>query len=457
MMSVVHKNQLLEGEVVDLTHEGHGVVKIDAYPIFIPQALIGEHINYKIIKVKKNFAIGKLMEIKKASETRVLPPCDYYNKCGGCQLQHLSYEAQLEMKRNQVVNLFHRKGKMSHVTIHPTIGMDHPWFYRNKSQIPVGGEAQHVEMGYYRQRSHDIINMEKCLIQYHAQNGIMVLLRDLLNQFDIVPYHEMSHKGLVRHVVIRKGYHSDEIMVTIVINGTELPYAREIIDTLVTAFPQIKSIKININKEKTNVIMGAKSKTLYGEDTISDTLGELQFKINDKSFYQINVLQTEKLYRTAVMYAGLTGKEIVLDAYCGIGTIALSMAHQAQHVFGVEVVPEAIEDAQRNAQLNHFMNTTFVAGSAEKVILEWQKQGIRPDVVTVDPPRKGCDTTFIETLNQLEPAKIVYVSCNPSTQLRDIQLLLNKYELVEITPVDMFPHTTHVETVALLTRKQNDE
>ena len=456
-MSVVHKNQMLEGEVVDLTHEGHGVVKIDAYPIFVPQTLVGERIDYKIIKVKKNFAIGKVITIKKESDARMVPPCDYYDKCGGCQLQHLNYEAQLEMKRNQVVNLFHRKGKLPHVPIHPTVGMDHPWFYRNKSQIPVGGEKQQVEMGYYRQRSHRIINMDQCLIQYQAQNGIMRLLRDLLNQYNIAPYQETVHQGLVRHVVIRKGYHSDEIMVTIVINGTELPHTHDIINALVEAFPQIKSIKININKEKSNVIMGAKSITLYGEETISDSLGELKFKINDKSFYQINVLQTEKLYNIAVNYAGLTGAETVLDAYCGIGTIALSMADRAKHVYGVEVVPEAIEDAKRNAQLNHFNNTTFVAGPAEKVILDWQKQGIRPDVVTVDPPRKGCDNTFIETLNQLEPDKIVYVSCNPSTQLRDIQLLLNKYDLIEVTPVDMFPHTTHVETVALLKRKKSDE
>lgn len=457
MMSVVHKNQMLEGEVVDLTHEGHGVVKIDAYPIFVPQTLVGERIDYKIIKVKKNFAIGKVITIKKESDARMVPPCDYYDKCGGCQLQHLNYEAQLEMKRNQVVNLFHRKGKLPHVPIHPTVGMDYPWFYRNKSQIPVGGEKQQVEMGYYRQRSHHIINMDQCLIQYQAQNGIMRLLRDLLNQFNIAPYQETVHQGLVRHVVIRKGYHSDEIMVTIVINGTELPHTHDIINALVETFPQIRSIKININKEKSNVIMGAKSITLYGEETISDSLGELNFKINDKSFYQINVLQTEKLYNIAVNYAGLTGAETVLDAYCGIGTIALSMADRAKHVYGVEVVPEAIKDAKRNAQLNHFNNTTFVAGPAEKVILDWQKQGIRPDVVTVDPPRKGCDNTFIETLNQLEPDKIVYVSCNPSTQLRDIQLLLNKYDLIEVTPVDMFPHTTHVETVALLKRKKSDE
>lgn len=453
-MSVVYKNQLLDGEVIDFTHEGHGVVKIDAYPIFIPQTLIGEQIQYKVIKVKKNFAIGKLIEIQKESAERELPPCEYYEKCGGCQLQHLSYEAQLEMKRNQVMNLFHRKGKMPHVPVHPTVGMAQPWFYRNKSQIPVGGKRGAIEMGYYRQRSHAIINMDKCMIQYQAQNDIMTTIRDLLNQYDIPPYQELKHTGLVRHVVIRKGYYSDEIMIIFVLNGDTLPYQEEISHVLTVAFPQIKSIKINSNKEKSNVIMGERSQTIFGEATIEDTLGDLKFKINDKSFYQINVLQTQKLYDIAVKYAGLTGQETVIDAYCGIGTIALSMANKARHVYGVEVVPEAIQDAKRNAELNEFHNTTFVSGPAETVILDWQKQGIRPDVVTVDPPRKGCDVTFIETLNQLKPEKIVYVSCNPSTQLRDIQLLLDKYDLKEVTPVDMFPHTTHVETVALLTRKK---
>ena len=452
-MTVVQKNQVLEGEVTDLTHEGHGVIKVNAYPIFVPHALIGERIQYKIIKVKKNFAIGKLIEIYKESDAREIPPCEYYAKCGGCQLQHLNYTAQLEMKRNQVVNLFHRKGKMPNVAIENTVGMDNPWFYRNKSQIPVGGQTDHVEMGYYRQRSHDIINMDKCLIQYEAHNEIMNAVRQLLNHYHIPPYDERQQSGLVRHVVLRKGFYTNEIMIVFVLNGTTLPHQKEIIQDLTGAFPQIKSIKININQAHSNVIMGKQSKTVYGNSTIKDTQGDLTFKINDQSFYQINVPQTQKLYDIAISEAGLTGNEIVLDAYCGIGTIALAMAPNAQHVYGVEVVPEAIEDAKTNAELNGLHNTTFVAGTAEDVILEWQKQGIQPDVVTVDPPRKGCDSTFIETLNQLQPQKIVYVSCNPSTQLRDVQLLLERYELVKVTPVDMFPHTTHVETVALLRRK----
>ncbi|QLK86980.1 23S rRNA (uracil(1939)-C(5))-methyltransferase RlmD [Staphylococcus sp. 17KM0847] len=452
-MAVVEKNQIYEGRVVDLTHEGHGVIKRERYPIFVPQALTDEIIRYKVIKVNKKFGFGKLVEVIKESEHRAVPPCEYYQKCGGCQLQHLSYHAQLDMKREQVVNLFHRKGKMTDVKIHQTIGMADPWHYRNKTQIPVGKTKEDdIKMGFYRQRSHDIIDMETCLIQDDRQNEVMRYIKKLIHDYRIEPYNEQQHRGLLRHIVMRKGYYTDDLMIIFVINGKTLPYASEIIQSLTQTFSEISSIKINCHREKTNVIMGATSYTLYGKDYIEDTLNDICFEISDLSFYQINVTQTQKLYNIAVNYAQLTGSEIVLDAYCGIGTIALAMASQANHVYGVEVVPEAIEDAKRNALRNGYANTTFVAGTAEQVILDWQRQGIQPDVVTVDPPRKGCDITFIETLKELAPERIVYVSCNPSTQLRDIQLLEDDYQLIEMTPVDMFPHTTHVETVALIQR-----
>ncbi|MCS4486891.1 23S rRNA (uracil(1939)-C(5))-methyltransferase RlmD [Staphylococcus americanisciuri] len=452
-MSVVEKNETYTGRVIDLTHEGHGVVKIDQYPIFVPQALINETIRYKVIKVNKKFGFGKLLDIVEESEQRVIPPCDYYQKCGGCQLQHLSYEAQLEMKKEQVVNLFHRKGKMTEVPILPTVGMTEPWHYRNKTQIPVGiSKEGDIQMGFYRQRSHDIIDMDTCLIQDDIQNQIMREIKQLVQQYEISTYNEQRHQGLLRHVVIRLGHFTNEVMVIFVVNGKKLPHADAIVDTLIQTFPMIKSIKINSHREKTNVIMGTKSYTLFGKDYIEDTLNDVHFEISDLSFYQINVMQTQKLYNIAVDYAQLTGNEVVLDAYCGIGTIALSMADKAKHVYGVEVVPEAIADAKRNAKNNSYDNTTFVAGPAEKVILDWQRAGIQPDVVTVDPPRKGCDPTFIETLKTLAPERIVYVSCNPSTQLRDINLLKDQYSVIEVTPVDMFPHTAHVECVALLQR-----
>lgn len=442
--------------MVDLTHEGHGVVKFDRYPVFIPNALINEEIEFKIIKVKKNFAIGKLLEVKKASKDRVEPPCKYYWKCGGCQLQHMTYEAQLAMKKEQVVNLFHRKAQFNETKINDTIGMEDPWRYRNKSQLPIGKDKDnHTIMGYYRQRSHDIIDMDSCLIQYQQHQEIMNHVKQWLNEFNISIYNERTKKGLLRHLVIRTGHYTDEMMVIFVTNGSEFKQAKLLVEKLTQTFPNITSIKQNINDSHSNVIMGQHSITLYGKDKIIDSLSDITFKISDQSFYQINSSQTEKLYGKAIEYAQLNGQETVLDTYCGIGTIGLYMAPVAKHVYGVEVVPSAIKDAKQNATLNGFDNTTFVCGKAEEVIIEWKQQGIKPDVVMVDPPRKGCDETFLQTLLALNPKRIVYISCNPSTQQRDAQILASSYDLKEITPVDMFPQTTHIETVALFERKEN--
>ncbi|MDN6698678.1 MAG: 23S rRNA (uracil(1939)-C(5))-methyltransferase RlmD, partial [Staphylococcus equorum] len=448
-MDTIQKNEVVEGKVIDLTHEGHGVVKLDRYPIFVPNALINETIEFKVIKVKKNFAIGKLIEIKKESEERVEPPCVYYHKCGGCQLQHMTYQAQLNMKKEQVVNLFHRKGDFKDTIIHDTIGMDNPWFYRNKSQVPVGKNNENkVITGFYRQRSHDIIDMDECLIQDNMHQDVLNQLKLWFNELNISIYNERKKQGLMRHVVIRTGHHSRELMVVFVTNGKKFKQSDVLTEKLVAAFPEIVSVKHNVNDTHSNVIMGETSYTLYGKDEIQDTLSDVTFKISDQSFYQINSIQTEKLYQRAIEYAELKGEETILDTYCGIGTIGLYMAPKAQHVYGVEIVPEAIADAKQNATLNQFENTTFVCGKAEEVILKWKAQGIKPDVVMVDPPRKGCDETFLETLLELNPRKIVYISCNPSTQQRDAQQLAQQYKLTQITPVDMFPHTTHVETVA---------
>ncbi|MEK5170521.1 MULTISPECIES: 23S rRNA (uracil(1939)-C(5))-methyltransferase RlmD [Staphylococcus] len=455
-METLKKNEVHTGKVIDLTHEGHGVVKIDRYPVFVPNALIEEEIEYKLIKVKKNFAIGKLLEVKNKSKDRVEPPCVYYYKCGGCQLQHMTYQAQLNMKKEQVVNLFHRKGPFEDTPIQPTLGMEQPWRYRNKSQIPVGNDKDNKAiMGFYRQRSHDIIDMDSCLIQDEQHQNIMNYVKQWFNELNMSIYDEKNKRGLMRHLVIRTGYHSDEIMVIFVTNGKKFKNANVLVQKLISEFPNITSIKQNINDTHSNVIMGPQSVTLYGKDKIVDELSEVTFNISDQSFYQINSAQTEKLYQKAIDYAQLTGEEIVLDTYCGIGTIGLYMAPQAKHVYGVEVVPSAIRDAQENATKNQLNNTTFECGKAEDVILEWKAQGIKPDVVMVDPPRKGCDETFIKTLLKLNPKRIVYISCNPSTQQRDAQLLSDNYHLFEITPVDMFPQTTHIETVALFERKEN--
>ncbi|MBU0439142.1 23S rRNA (uracil(1939)-C(5))-methyltransferase RlmD [Staphylococcus succinus] len=453
-MNVIEKNEVREGQVIDLTHEGHGVVKLDRYPIFIPNALINETIEYKVIKVKKNFAIGKLIDIKAKSEERVEPPCVYYYKCGGCQLQHMTYQAQLNMKKEQVINLFQRKAGFKDTVIHDTVGMDNPWYYRNKSQIPVGkNDEQNVIMGYYRQRSHQIIDMDECLIQDNMHQDVMNKIKLWFNELNVSTYNEHKKQGLMRHVVIRTGHHSGELMVVFVTNGKKFKQSAIMVEKLLTAFPNIVSIKHNINDTHSNVIMGQTSHTLYGKDEIQDTLSDVTFKINDQSFYQINSVQTEKLYQKAIDYAELQGEETVLDTYCGIGTIGLYMAPKAKHVYGVEIVSEAIADAQQNATLNQFENTTFVCGKAEEVILKWKADGIKPDVVMVDPPRKGCDESFLDTLLELNPRKIVYISCNPSTQQRDAQQLATQYKLTQITPVDMFPHTTHVETVAQFERR----
>ena len=456
-VETLKKNDVLTGQVVDLTHEGHGVVKIDRYPIFIPNTLIDETIEYKVIKVKKNFAIGKLLKILKQSEQRVTPPCIYYEKCGGCQLQHMSYESQLKMKKQQVVNLFHKKAKLEETVIHDTIGMNHPWRYRNKSQLPVGKDKNNKTiMGYYRQRSHDIIDMDSCLIQDEKQQELMNDIKQWLNELNVSIYNEKNKKGLLRHVVIRTSHYTNEVMIIFVTNGSKFKEAETLVHRLTEVYPDITSIKQNINDAHSNVIMGRKSITLYGTDEIEDKLSEITFNISDQSFYQINSHQTEKLYNQALEYAQLTGNEIVLDTYCGIGTIGLYMAPLAKHVYGVEVVPQAIKDAEDNATKNQLKNTTFECGKAEDVILTWKSQGIKPGVVMVDPPRKGCDETFLTTLLKLNPKRIVYISCNPSTQQRDAQILAEQYELVEITPVDMFPQTTHIETVALFVRKDEE-
>lgn len=454
-VEAIQKNDIKHGHVVDLTHEGHGVVKFDRYPIFVPNALINEEIEFKVIKVKKNFAIGKLITVKKASEDRIEPPCVYYWKCGGCQLQHMTYDAQLAMKKEQVVNLFHRKGGFKDTIINDALGMDNPWRYRNKSQLPIGKDKENnAIMGYYRQRSHDIIDMDSCLIQDSLHQDIMNLVKKWINKLNVSVYSETSKKGILRHLVIRTGYYTDEIMVIFVTNGKKFKQANQFVQILKEAFPNITSIKQNINDSHSNVIMGRQSISLYGKDTIIDQLSNTTFKISDQSFYQINSSQTEKLYQKAVDYAQLRGEETILDTYCGIGTIGLYMAPVAKHVYGVEVVPSAIEDAKQNATINQLNNTTFVCGKAEEVIIKWKQEGIKPDVVMVDPPRKGCDETFLQTLLKLHPKRIVYISCNPSTQQRDAQILSTHYDLKEITPVDMFPQTTHIETVALFDRKE---
>lgn len=445
------KNDILTGTVIDYTHEGNGVVKIDGYPVFIPHTVKDERITFKLIKQNKGFGIGKLVSIEEESADRTTPPCIYYHQCGGCNIQHLTYEAQLTMKRNQVKNLVHKMTKLD-IPVRPIIGMDHPWRYRNKSQLPVQYNNG-IVTGFYKPRSHDIVPIEECLIQKESHDHIMNAIRNLLQKYEVSIYDERRHKGNLRHIVLRSGTKVDETMIVFVTKSQKLPNAEQMAEELMTQFPHITSVRQNINPDKTNVILGRKSLTILGNDYIHDQLDDLTFEISDMSFYQVNHEQTEKLYRQALKYAELTGTENVIDAYCGIGTIGLFMASHADRVYGVEIVEKAIMDAKRNAGNNQLSNTHFEAGKAEEIILRWQQAGIKPHVVMVDPPRKGCDPVFIETLLELEPARIVYVSCNPSTLMRDIQLLQAKYDIEALTPVDMFPQTTHVEVVCKMTLK----
>ncbi|YCA44009.1 23S rRNA (uracil(1939)-C(5))-methyltransferase RlmD [Bacillus sp. JZ8] len=450
----VEKNQYVTVKFEDLTHEGAGVAKVDGFPIFVQNALPEEEGNVKIIKVKKGFAIGRMMETTKESRFRTEPPCPVYKQCGGCQLQHLKYEAQLDYKTKQVKEVLARLGNIKDVTVHPTLGMEDPWNYRNKAQVPVGESEGGLVAGFYKQRSHDIIDIERCMIQQEQNDDVVQAVRKICSKYGIRAYEETKHKGTLRHVMVRYGATTGEQMVVLVTRTKELPNKNKVIEELRARLPQLKSIVQNVNSKKTNVIMGDETTVLWGEEYIYDNIGDIKFAISARSFYQVNPKQTKVLYDKALEYADLQGEEEVIDAYCGIGTISLFLAQKAKKVYGVEIVPEAIEDAKRNAKLNGITNAEFEAGKAEEVIPAWYKKGINADTLVVDPPRKGCDEALLNTIIDMKPNRVVYVSCNPGTLARDLQVLEGGgYKTVEVQPVDMFPHTTHVECCALLVRK----
>ncbi|MFD2216779.1 23S rRNA (uracil(1939)-C(5))-methyltransferase RlmD [Metabacillus endolithicus] len=449
----VMKNEYYEVTFEDLTHEGAGVAKVEGFPIFVENALPDERAKIKVIKVNKGFAIGRLIELQEQSEKRIDAPCPIYSQCGGCQLQHLSYEGQLDFKRKQVEQVLARIGKLdvNKVNVHPTLGMENPWNYRNKAQVPVGEREGGLVAGFYQKRSHDIIDMERCLIQQAENDDVVQAVKTICERYGIRAYNEEKHKGWLRHIMVRYGLVTKEIMVVFVTRTADFPHKNEVITEITNQLPQVKSIVQNINNKKTNVIFGDETNVLWGEEYIYDKIGDVKFAISARSFYQVNPEQTKVLYEKALEYAELTGEESVIDAYCGIGTISLFLAQKAKNVFGVEIVPEAIEDAKRNAELNGIANAEFAVGEAEVVIPEWYKQGNQADVIVVDPPRKGCDEALLKTILDMKPKKVVYVSCNPGTLARDLQVLeLGGYKTVEVQPVDMFPHTTHVECVTQL-------
>ncbi|EJT5939947.1 23S rRNA (uracil(1939)-C(5))-methyltransferase RlmD [Clostridium perfringens] len=455
---MVEKNKEYIFDIISQGYEGEGIAKIDnKYPIFIEGALKGEKVKVRIVKVNKNFAYGKLMEVLEASEERVNPPCAIYKRCGGCKLQHASYKAQLDFKWDRVKDCVSKIGKLDPSIVKYPLGMENPWRYRNKVQLPIGLINGEVKIGFFAPRSHDIIDMESCLIQDEIGDKVVKLTREWIEKFNIRPYNvdgEYDEKGIVRHIMIRRGFTTNEVMVVLVTNGEKLPHKEEFVDLMVKNIPGIKSVIQNINSKKTNVILGLESKTLWGEDTISDYIGDFRFNISPLSFFQVNPTQTEVLYGKALEYANLTGNEEVFDAYCGTGTITLFLSQKAKKVYGVEIIPQAIDNAWINAKENKVENVEFFVGESEVVIPDLINKGVKADVVVVDPPRKGCDKKLLDSITNIDAKKIVYVSCDPSTLGRDLQVLEeNGYKTLEVQPVDMFPNTSHVENVAKLIKK----
>jgi len=450
----VIKNHTYTLEIVSLGHSGEGVGKYEGFTVFVPHALPGETVDVKIIEVKKNYAKATLQTVTVASTSRSVPKCPIYYQCGGCQLQHVDYDEQLLLKRQTVVDAVTRIGKIADVTIHSTIGAREPWYYRNKMQFPIGTANGQVAVGCFAQGTHQIINTEHCYIQHSDNDLVAQTVQQVVTELGISTYDEHTGRGVMRHVISRVGIATGEVMVVLVTATADLPNKEIIIERLRQKVPNIVSIIHNVNKKLTNVIFGNQMQTLWGRDTITDALGKFTFHISARSFFQVNTKQAEVLYNKAVEFAGLTGEETVIDAYCGTGTITLFLAEQAAKVYGIEIVEPAIRDARVNAEINQVTNVEFTVGDAVEVMPRMFKQGIRPEVIVVDPPRAGCEKKVLETFAAMEPKRIVYVSCNPASLARDLAVLAELgYVTKEIQPVDMFPHTYHVECVALIVKK----
>ena len=450
------KDDTLIIKIEDLSSEGLGVGHSeDGIALFVKDTVIGDLAEVKVMKMKKNYGFARLTKILESSPDRIDPPCPVARQCGGCQIQAMSYEAQLRFKENKVRNNLQRIGKFENPPMEPIVGMQEPFRYRNKAQFPVGKDREgKLSAGFYAGRTHSIISCEDCLLGAEVNQTILKLVLSHMERLGVSTYNEETGKGLVRHIMTRVGFATGQIMVCIVINGNKLPGADALVKKL-AAIPGMTSITLNVNKEKTNVIMGRELISLWGQDYIEDTIGDVRFRISPLSFYQVNPRQTEKLYGKTLEYAGLTGNETVWDLYCGIGTISLFLAQKAKQVYGVEIVPEAIRDAKQNAELNGFTNAEFFVGKAEEVLPEkYEKEGIFADVIVVDPPRKGCEESVLQTMIQMAPKRIVYVSCDSATLARDLKILCeNGYELQKCCPVDMFGNSVHVESVVLLSRK----
>lgn len=467
------KNDIVEVTIEDIGVNGEGIGKIDGYTLFIKDAIVGDKLTARITKPSKNYAYARVENIIEPSPNRIEPKCPIARSCGGCQIQEMSYEAQLAFKKNKVKNNIERIAGIKDFKICDTLGMEIPYRYRNKAQYPVqlkrkneaSGKSvskfdkNEIVMGFYAGRTHSIIDCDDCVIGDEINKDILDIIKEHMVKHQIMPYDEATGKGVVRHILIRKGFKTGEIMVCIIVNSNKLVASEELVDELLK-IQGMTDISLNINKKNTNVIMGDKVVTLYGKGYITDYIGVVKFHISPLSFYQVNPIQTQVLYGKALEFAGLTGKEVVWDMYCGVGTISLFLAKLAKQVYGVEIIPEAIDDARNNAVINDIDNATFYVGKAEEVVPKFfddmRSEGKDPsaDVVVVDPPRKGCDELLLATIIKMAPKRIVYVSCDSATLARDLKFLdMNGYKIDVVQPVDMFAHSVHVETVCLLSRK----
>ncbi len=460
------KNDLVKVQIEDMGVGGEGIGKVDGFTLFIKDAVIGDLVEARIMKVKKNYGYARLIKVCRPSEHRVEPVCPYARKCGGCQLQELSYEKQLEFKENKVRgNLLHIGGVPKELlsrAMEPIGGMKYGFRYRNKAQFPVGVDKEgKLVTGFYAGRTHSIISNTDCAVGVPVNKEIRECILDFMEEYGIQAYDEEQHNGLVRHILTRYGFRTKEIMVCLVINGETLPYS-EVLAERLSQIRGMTSITVSVNKEKTNVIMGQQIRPVWGQTYITDFIGDVEYQISPLSFYQVNPVQTEQLYGVALEYAGLTGQETVWDLYCGIGTISLFLARRARWVYGVEIVPQAIHDARENARINGIKNAEFYTGRAEDVLPEYYRRYEKEhpgekayaDVIVVDPPRKGCDATLLRTMADMRPERIVYVSCDSATMARDVRYLREEgYEVERVRAVDMFPQTVSVETCVLLGRK----
>lgn len=481
-MAQYSKNDIVTVKIGDIGTEGEGIGKLEGFTLFVKDAVMGDVVEARLVKVKKNYAYARLEKVLTSSPLRVKPVCPYHKQCGGCQIQAMSYEAQLQFKENKVKNNLVRIGGFDQLFIEsvmePVVGMEQPWHYRNKAQFPVGTDKDgRIITGFYAGRTHSIIANTDCALGVEENEPILQKVLAYMQNEKVSAYDETTGQGLVRHILIRKGFTSGEIMVCLVINGKSLPKEDRLVSTL-REIPGMTSIWLNYNTKNTNVIMGTEGRVLWGQNTITDVIHRrsieeinsgkdclrydskenapqgITFAISPLSFYQVNPIQTEKLYSLALEYAGLTGEETVWDLYCGIGTISLFMAQCAKEVHGVEIVPQAIEDARKNAECNHIENATFYVGKAEEVLPRlYEEEHIFADVICVDPPRKGCDEACLNTIIKMAPKRIVYVSCDSATLARDLKYLCeNGYEIRKVRAVDQFGQTVHVETVCLLSK-----